>query len=271
MIESQHQAHTESIQKATLHINTGNTPLHVAILLGNYRFDESYRDFSSAWNKKNNQGQTPLDLTLERYNTEKSRIEQNRKNTFYDPGNDPSEIIWHLLQHGAKASVPLLSEQYAAIKKEHASFYNKTPYAEKVNNSKTADDLIQVFSEISNDPLYSLKIKKQLSVACLRDFIQQRRLHGDETDLITELTQLKTALNSFQKNQSTNPHLQYICQLRSRLWIIRYIRGLFGGSSTKVQFNAMIDKTLYQLKRDPVYLEKRELNNLSSQTTTSSL
>lgn len=47
--------------------------------------------------------------------------------------------------------------------------------------------------------------------------------------------------------KSENAALMYIRQLRSRLWIVRQIRGLYGWSTTQGEIDYMIDKELARL------------------------
>lgn len=232
--------------------NTKNTPLHTAILLGNYRFDESYRDFSRYLNVKNSEDKTPLDLALESYiKYQQSNIQVSP----YNPGNDQVQIIQHLIKHGAKASKYTPN---CAVFKETSfakqTFYANTPYYAESQKITTANDLIDMFLKLSNDSHYTLKRKKQLTVACLNAFIRCNKINPNPAfNLIDELKAFKSALNGRKSNLASNPALQYLCQLRSRLWIVRRIRGLLGGSSTKVRCNDIIDKAIQNLEQDPNY------------------
>lgn len=232
--------------------STKNTPLHTAILLGNYRFDESYRDFSRYLNVKNLENKTPLDLAFERYiKFQQSNIPVSP----YDPGNDPIQIIQHLIKRGAKTS--LFTPNCEVFKKTplaKQAFYANTSYYAESEKITTASGLIDMFLKISNDSHYTLKRKKQLTVACLRKFIQSNQANPNpDSNLIDELNAFKSALNGRKSNLASNPALQYLCQLRSRLWIVRRIRGLLGGSSTKVTCNDIIDKAIHNLEQNTIY------------------
>ena len=86
-------------------------------------------------------------------------------------------------------------------------------------------------------------MQKELAVICVQQFIKQ---HQNNPGLAQMLYKFKSSLNG-TSTTSPAPELQFIRQLRSQLWIVRMIRGLLGGTATKVQLNGLIDKELNRL------------------------
>jgi hypothetical protein len=72
-----------------------------------------------------------------------------------------------------------------------------------------------------------------MAVECIKQFIN----HNSENPLLPHL------LRQLKKDISTEaPEVKYIRQLRSRLWIIRQIRGLYGWTSTQGEINVLINQ-----------------------------
>ena len=94
-------------------------------------------------------------------------------------------------------------------------------------------ELKALIAEIGRDPNLSLKTKKIITVNVIQ---QQIKMLTAE-----DLVQLKLDLNG-GKNQPIAPEFLFISQLRSSLWIVRAIRGLYGNSSTKSEINTLIDQ-----------------------------
>ena len=93
--------------------------------------------------------------------------------------------------------------------------------------------------DIGEDHSYCLKFKKKIAVECIKQFIDS---HKNVPGLDLLLTQLKKEISD------EIPEFKYIRQLRSSLWIIRQIRGLYGWTSTQSEINSLINQASTWLK-----------------------
>jgi len=119
----------------------------------------------------------------------------------------------------------------------------KTGYPQRMDLVKNSLQLKEVLRDLGGDYRYSLKIKKELALVCVRSFIKN---YKNNNELQSILLDLKTYLNG-SNTEPAAPELQFIRQLRSQLWIVRIVRGLFGGTATKVELNAIINDELSQI------------------------
>jgi len=207
----------------------GDTPLHAAIRLQDYRYHETWQDFGHFANQKNEQGQTPLDVCV--------AMAKKMDNPDYMLG-----VMQHLLSAGANETA---SYQQFAANCDVRSFdaMAKTGYPQRMDLVKNSLQLKEVLRDLGGDYRYSLKIKKELALVCVRSFIKN---YKNNNELQSILLDLKTYLNG-SNTEPAAPELQFIRQLRSQLWIVRIVRGLFGGTATKVELNAIINDELSQI------------------------
>jgi hypothetical protein len=212
----------------------GDTPMHVAIRMGDYRYNETWKSFSQFAEKKNSEGKKPLDIALE------MRTQPSKKN---DIRGDSLFIAKHLLKKGAHetSSYRLLS---IADKRSIRNYRFSSVMMEKAARITTFPQLVDLMQDIGEDHRFSLKMKKSLTVHCIRRFITAQHRNPK---LLSILKEYKLALNG-DKNRNAQPEWQFIRQLRSRLWIVRKIRGLLGGTATQVALNKVIDAEITRLK-----------------------
>ena len=215
----------------------GDTPYHAAIRLGNYRFDESWHDYSAFINSVNAKGQTPLDVAIEQFNElKKQEGGLNAKGI-----QNPLFIIQDLIRRGARKT-----PAYKASQDEfnRVTIHWGDNYLSKAREAHSNELVLKLFGELGEDCQLTLRMKKELSIRCLEEHIKAsegRRVYGLED----RLKALKSALNG-DARQKPDPAMQVIRQLRSRLWIVRQLRGLLGGSSTQVHLSQLLDKKLRQ-------------------------
>ncbi|HAT1802864.1 Dot/Icm T4SS effector AnkK/LegA5 [Legionella pneumophila] len=210
----------------------GDTPLHIAIKSGDYRYDETIGMYGQFINTKNSSGKTPLDIALQMAGQSKVHPADVRK--------DYRFIMKHLLANGANQTKQF--EEFDKI--ENISSYQfHTPYLNKAIKAKTYHELKEVLRDIGEDHQYCLKFKKMLAVECISEFIKANQ---DNLSLRGILLKLKKEVDG-KGTKSENAALMYIRQLRSRLWIVRQIRGLYGWSTTQGEIDYMIDKELARL------------------------
>lgn len=209
-----------------------DTPLHIAIKLGDYRYEESIQKFGQFINTKSN-GKTPLDVALELLDSRKMEPEDVRQDLRF--------TMRHLLEHGARKS-----DKFNIINSiEDVEHYNfQTPYMNRSGEAKTYNQFKEVLRDIGEDHRFCLKYKKNLAIECVSKYTKANR---SNPEFKINLLQLKNDINGLSpKSQSSG--LQYIRQLRSRLWIIRLIRGLLGWTSTQGEINSIIDRELDKIK-----------------------
>lgn len=216
------------------HINNGDTPLHVAIRLGDYRYHETWAYFKEFANQPNAEGLTPLDIAMQLA----VKALESPQVVKSDVRSDPFFILHHLLSQGVKPT-PFYSAQaveYASLASLE-SYRFKTPYLNQAEEAKITEDFIAVLRDLGEDHSFSLKMKKEISIFCLRNFLANLADNQRETTVVA----LKKALNG-SSEAPPRPELQYIRQLRSTLWIVRIVRGLFGLTSTQQEFNDVLNK-----------------------------
>lgn len=235
-ITSQFDLHYNLIE--TKQFAEKDSPLHAAIRLGDYRFDETWDAFSEYAEDKNAKKQTPLELA----------IDLQLKNPDFTPENndirtDPFLIATHLLQQGvnSKAFDDLpAAKQNRSFTRKYFLNYNAKDYSQ-IN----AQELVQRIQRCSVDYRYSLRTKKEMAIVELNRFIINNR--HDPNHLKLTLIDFKHHLNGTGQHQYVNPALLFIHQLRSSLWIVRLIRGLWGDTTTLAMMNQRIDETIANL------------------------
>ena len=211
----------------------GDTPLHTAIKLGDYRYEETVQMFGHFINVKNNAGKTPLDIALDMLAIAENSSNDIRKNVRL--------TMRHLLENGAEKS-----EQFELFEEDEniESYKFETEYIERAGSAKNYEELKNVLRDIGEDHSFCLKSKKNLAIECVKQFIKENKNHPD-MQLILE--RLKKDMNG-ESSKSEYAPLLYIRQLRSRLWIIRLLRGLYGTTSTQTEINDIVDKELERIK-----------------------
>lgn len=219
--------------RSNLGFEQGDTPLHTAIKLGDYRYEESIQMFGHFINIKNEAGKTPLDIAMELSKTEVRPSKDIRKNNCF--------IMKHLLENGADHSDA--SYRYSQDKKIE-SYKFKTTYLTLVTQAKSYLQFKDILRDIGEDHRYCLKFKKELAIECISQFI---KVNQNQPNLQSVLIRLKKEMNG-EGTKAECASIKYIRQLRSRLWIIRQIRGLYGTSSSLIEINDMVDKELANIK-----------------------
>lgn len=217
----------------------GDTPLHAAIRLKDYRYHETWKAYGTCFsNSENSAGKTPLDVALD-MSCALQTIPQ-------DIREDALNTAKHLLKEGAHET-PTYNRLIAATGLDIKNYTFTSDYVSQVLHTENFKQLKQILRNLGEDYRYSLKMKKEISVLCVRQFIH---VHHNNPLLASMLQQLKLDLNG-SKNIPPAVELQFIRQWRSSLWIVRIIRGLFGGTSTQVELTDLIDKELKCLSSPP--------------------
>ncbi len=232
-------------------INDEDTPLHIAIKLGDYRYEETIQKYGHFINKKSC-GKTPLDVALDMLNSNPTTSSDVRKNLRF--------TMRHLLEQGAKPSKEF--KLFNSI--EHVEHYNiQSPYTQRVAEATSYLQFKDILRDIGEDHRFCLKYKKDLAIQCTRKYIKENH---NQPDFKNNLLQLKKDING-ESTKSQSAGLQYLRQLRSRLWIIRLIRGMFGWTSTQGELNRLIDLGLNKSKSAVNYFNFFDYGNTSSEST----
>lgn len=210
-----------------------DTPLHIAIKLGDYRYEETLQTFGHFINVKNKAGKTPLDVALDKLKDNDQRSADVR--------TDLRFTMKHLLINGAEQS-----ERFKTFNQQaHIESYSfQTPYLNAVGNARTYQQLKDVLSAIGEDHTFCLKSKKNLAIECVSAFISANTRNPE---MQTILEQLKKDMNG-ESSPDECASLLFIRQLRSRLWIVRQIRGLYGWTTTQAEITEIINKELKRIE-----------------------
>ncbi|KGP63676.1 ankyrin [Legionella norrlandica] len=232
---SQSLADNQKILQSNV-VEDGDTPLHIAIKLGDYRYDETISMYGQFTNTKNRSGKTPLDIALQ-------MVEKTEIHFAADICKDLRFTMKHLLANGAHKT-----KQFREFNKtERIEFYEfKTLHLNKARKAENYFELQKVLGDIGENHSFCLKFKKKLAVHCISEFINTNQ---NNPNLRGILIKLKKAVDG-KGARFENAPLMYIRQLRSRLWIVRQIRGLYGWSTTQGEIDSLIDKELMRLNID---------------------
>jgi hypothetical protein len=198
----------------------GDTPLHAAIRLKDYRYHDTWQSFGHFANRKNIQGKKPVDIAQE-----------------LDGELWPEDV--------RKSKVGSLLHLNAMMKSRDEDglfedYLYHDHYPEKAFEAESAMDLKLLLQDLGEDYRYSLKMQKELAIYSVKRFIAA---HQKKPNLLEMLEALKVDLNG-KGDTPPAPGLQFIRQLRSQLWIVRIVRGLLGGTSTQVQLNHLLDEAI---------------------------
>lgn len=208
-------------------IEDKDTPLHIAIKLGEYRYDETLKTFKRYINESNGSGLTPLALAI-------NIASQQKQEPPADIGQDGYCIAKHLFDNGAKSAVG-----HGSSTIDNQAYENNiTPYTDEAKNVKDYPALYKLLTKIGEDHRYCLKSKKNLALDCIKAFIAAPNKPDNWQKIVADL---KTQINAHETKACG---LSYIRQLRSNLYIIRQIRGLYGYSSTLWDINTTLFKAL---------------------------
>lgn len=213
----------------------GDTPLHTAIKLGEYRYVESIRMFGQFINVKNAAGKTPLDVALELDGPAPTNISKDMKN-----------IMKHLLGHGARKTKAFTA---AHSEGEIEGYVFPNPYFARIAlnppyHDESGEDFKNILRDIGEDHTLCLKYKKNRAIECITQWIKVKK---NEPGFQLELEQLKSDINN-QSSEEEAAGLKYIRQLRSKLWVIRQLRGLYGATTTQSVINDTVNQALEALK-----------------------
>lgn len=210
----------------------GDTPLHIAIKLGDYRYEETIQMYGHLINKKNKLGQTPLDVAVHMISAQKNKP--------FDVRKDLRFTMQHLLECGAR---PTKKFKVLNLNETIERYHAHNIYHDRASKASSYLQLKAVLKDIGEDHSFCLKFKKKLAIACITKFINANQKHAYCSAV---LVKLKEAING-QLSKTECADLKYIRQLRSRLWIVRQIRGLFGWTTTLGEINHLIGEKLEQL------------------------
>ena len=205
----------------------GDTPLHTAIKLGEFRYEETLNNCSRFINVPNKAGKTPLDVCqelLDKTNTEPVNV-----------GKDLRLTMQYLLGYGAVANHTIVD------KEQSASYQFQSVYFERIKHIITYQQLKEVIRDVGEDHSFCLKFKKKMVIECIKRFSTR---HANHPHLGQFLVQLKRDVNN------EIAEYKYLRQLRSHLWLIRQIRGLYGWTSTQGEINTLIGHYLDKPNRE---------------------
>lgn len=226
-----------------------DTPLHAAIRLQDYRYQETWQSFGHYANQNYKEGhQSPLNLAVSL-----SKIPPLMPPANGDPRNDLKRTMKHMLRSGAR-----ITESFREINREGdlptrpVDYLYSSDYLDKADKVETGKELKSLLRSLGEDYRYSLKMQKELAVICVRRFINNNikvedKLAENPVGLKKHKENIKHILKDLKVQITDSHELQYIRQLRSHLWIVRKARGLLGGTATQLQLDNVLDKELKRL------------------------
>ncbi|MBI2786608.1 MAG: ankyrin repeat domain-containing protein [Legionella longbeachae] len=219
--------HYQDLCKTQSGFVTGDTPLHTAIKLGEYRYDETLSMFVQFIDVKNALGKTPLDVALELFHSKENNPTDVRKNALF--------IMKHLLENGARKTKKYRESEIDSTVKAY-EFIN--PYKNEISAEMHYRHFKDILRDIGEDHSFSLKFKKNLALDCIRRFIE---VNEDHPRCENRLQRLRDDLNAYSSEEES-AGVKYIRQLRSQL------RGMYGLTSTLWEINKMISLALEHLQ-----------------------
>ena len=224
-------------------VQEDDTPLHVAIRLNEYRDDETLRMYARYVNYKNFEGKTPLDIALETNNL---------------------DCVVHLLKHGAQITPNAAARN---IQQLCQGYTLHNPFKQEIRASQNYDTFKKMLQGIGHAHQFSLKRKKMLAADCIRHWFELRYAQAESEQELTQLSEdlyrLKREIagNMQECTEEAHAPLKYLRQLRSRLWIVRQIRGLYGTSSTQREIEQFIDRMSRDLQEKRAFAGDAEFIN----------
>ncbi len=238
--EIKKQMETERVLLDTFNIT--DTPLHAAVRLGDYRYQSTWKYFKQFAQVRNENNETALDIAIQHAKKTPPRRGLDIRRDFY-------AISRHLYRLDAGCNVA--NQAYVKQHSNHIRGYlHYSSYVRDAGRADSIEALVDVLKKIGQEDSYCLKMKKQVAVLALGNFLKARQ-KKPETERVSQsdLCRLFNAVNGFGDPTLHKP-LQYIRQLRHSYWIIQKIRSLIGGSATQVRMSALIRAHLpWSLKR----------------------
>ncbi len=208
-------------------------PIHNALITKSYLCYNTAIRFKEELNNKDAEGHTTLDYAIERYKHFSNKLihETGEKNKRYshEMRTYYADIIWDLHLNNAQYTQSS-QEQYKTllimVKQHHSS--NQLPIVTTLAEYK------KIIEQLRAQPRRSLKQDKVDALQLLE------KASLNEHDL----QQLKHELHA----SPTAAPLKFIKELRSDLWVIKYLRGAYGYTSTLAQMSQLINTKLQKIE-----------------------
>jgi hypothetical protein len=138
--------------------------------------------------------------------------------------------------------------RYGAVQRDAFKAFNQnerleqyqfqTPYISRAQLASNYQEFKALLRDIGEDHRFGLKLKKKLAVDCVKQWIHHQ---ANQEQFASSLQQLKKDMIA------EVPELKFIRQLRSRLWIVRKIRGLYGWTTTQGELNSLVNRAVKDL------------------------
>ncbi|USQ13573.1 hypothetical protein J2N86_12950 [Legionella lytica] len=216
-------------------VSNSNTALHTAVIAQAYRCFETSEYFYSNLNNKDSHGLTALDWAITYYEiytdnvnakgfTDEQHGYNNRMRTYY------ADVICDLTRHQAEYTSKTSAEfaTLLAEAKQTSSLSMQPPVT-------SLEEYKKELGRIRSQPMGTLKHDKE----CALELLRRAHLSKDE------LLQLKEELKPTEPEGA----LKFIKELRSDIWIVKYIRGAYGTTATSREMFRCIDSKIADLDR----------------------
>ncbi len=222
-------------------VSTSQTALHSAVITQAYRCFETGKYFHSNLNNKDDQGLTALDWAITYYEiysdnvstpkmiTEEQFEYNRRMRTYY------ADVLCDLARHQAQYALKTPAE-FAKLLAEAQQ--TCSPSLQPVVTS--LDEFKKELEHIRSQPRSTLKLDK----VCALELLNRAHLSKEE------LLQLKEELKPTEPDGA----LKFIKELRCDIWIVKYIRGAYGTTTTSKEMLHCINSKIADLdKREELY------------------
>ncbi|OEH46596.1 hypothetical protein lpari_02383 [Legionella parisiensis] len=234
-----YQLEASQMLKSIQAVCAKDTPaLHAAIQTQSYRCYETPKYFKYMLNKKDDEGKTALDFAIENFEKYTRKLGSPgvaksglgpyyiRMKVYY------ADVICDLHQHKAKQG--LSSDKYESIL---AQAQETSSMSILIPTIRTLADYKLYLEIMRKEPLRTLKQDKAYALKLLE------KAHLSEEELL----QLRDEL----KEKEPAGHLKFIKELRSEMWIIKKIRGVYGETDTVAAMKKCIEQKLDELQDKP--------------------
>ncbi|MDR3504004.1 MAG: hypothetical protein P4L79_15655 [Legionella sp.] len=223
------------VMASTVSASDTATALHTAVITQAYRCFETSEYFSSDLNNKDRQGLTALDWAITYYEiyadnvkakagTDEQYEYNQRMRTYY------ADVICDLTRYKAVYTSKTYEEfQKLLAEAKQTSSLSLQPLVTSLAEYK------EELENIRSQPMSTLKHDKM----CALELLNRAHLTKEE------LLQLKEELKPTEPEGA----LKFIKELRSDIWIVKYIRGAYGTTATSRDMLRCIDSKIAALDR----------------------
>ncbi|KTD72511.1 hypothetical protein [Legionella tucsonensis] len=229
-----YQSEASNMLKSIQGVRKNDSPLHAAIQTQCYRCYETAKYFKNILNKKDDEGHTALDFAVANFEKYAEKVKsldaaKSKLGSYIEMQVYYADVICDLHHHKAKHG--LSADEYALVIAQAQKTSSASILIPKV---RSLEDYKNYLSIMRKEPSRTLKQDKVYAV----ELLKKAELSKEE------LLRLREEL----KEKEPAGHLKFIKELRSEIWIIKKIRGVYGETDTVAAMKKCIDQKLEALR-----------------------